>query len=109
MFRKIITVFVFALVLAACSTPKPVVVQISPDATEIRLTPGMATQVEIPDDAFVKSVVVGNPEIVSAERDGSVVNLVPKQGSGETNLIVRAIDKYREIQVYQYRVVVEPR
>jgi hypothetical protein len=36
-----------------------------------------------------------------------VVNLVPKEHSGETNLIVRFRGEERETKVYQYRAIVQ--
>ena len=95
--------------MTACASDKPHVVQASSDASELRLTGGMATQIEMPDGERVQSVVTGNPALVTAERAGDVVNLIPKEGSGETNLIVRAIDEDGSSKVYQYRLIVQGR
>ncbi len=95
----------FCLTLAACASDQPRIIQASSDMQSVHLTPGMATQVELPNGR-VQSVVVGNPSLVTAERTDNVVNLVPKEGTGETNLIVRATDDSGDTRVYQYRVVV---
>jgi len=95
------------IVLASCASGSPRVIQASVDMPEVRLVGGMATQIEMPESERVQSVVTGNPTLVTAERDGGVVNLLPKGGSGETNLIVRAIDDGGHTNIYQYRLVVQ--
>jgi type IV secretory pathway VirB9-like protein len=107
MSKKIILIASACLALAGCATSKPHIVQASSDMQEVRLTSGMATQIEMPDSMRVQSVVTGNPNLVTAERADNVVNLVPKEGSGETNLIVRATDSDGDTKVYQYRVIVQ--
>jgi hypothetical protein len=92
--------------LVACSTPQPHVIQASADAPEVRLTEGMATQIEMPDNGHVQSVVTGNPALVTAERSYNVVNLIPK-ATGETNVIVRFLSDSGDVKVYQYRVTIQ--
>jgi hypothetical protein len=92
--------------LAACASDAPHVVQASANMEEVHLITGMATQIEMPNESRVQSVVVGNPNLVTADRADNVVNLVPKEGTGETNLIVRATEN-GETKVYQYRVIVQ--
>ncbi len=99
------TILLSCLALAACASNNPRIIQASSDMPDVRLTPGMATQVEMPAGR-VQSVVVGNPSLVTAERADNVVNLVPKEGSGETNLIIRATDDDGEVKAYQYRIIV---
>jgi len=109
MFKKPL-VFAFCFALLACaSSNKPQVIQASADMPEIRLTEGMATQIEMPESGHVQSVVTGNPALVTAERSYNVVNLTPKAGTGETNLIIRFLDDSGDTKVYQYRVVVQER
>jgi uracil phosphoribosyltransferase len=69
----------------------------------------MATQVEMPEDNKVQSVVVGDPELLTATQSGDVVSLVAKGGAGETNLIIRARESDGDIKVYQYRITVQVR
>ncbi len=107
MFRKSAIVVAASLMLAACASGQPRIVQATADMQEIRLTPGMATQVELPDSMHVKSVVTGNPALVTAERADNIVSLVPKAGAGETNLIVRSVDDDGDAKVYQYRLIVQ--
>ncbi len=109
MFKKAVLALFLCLALDACASDKPRVIQASNDMTAIHLTSGMATQVEIPNGRHVRSVVVGNPSLVTADHDSDVVSLVPKEGTGETNLIVRAADDSGEVQVYQYKVIVQGR
>lgn len=106
-FKKGLLVAICGFTLSACSSSgSPHIVQASIGMPEVRLTQGMATQIEMPSQARVQSVVVGNPSLVSADRTDDIVNLTPKTGSGETNLIVRTIDEDNEVKVYQYRVIV---
>jgi hypothetical protein len=108
--KKPAAVLLFSLALAACASDKPHVVQATAGAEDVHLTGGMATQIEMPSDQRVQSVVTGNPALVSADQGGNVVNLVPKEGaSGETNLIVRTLDDEGDSKVYQYRLDVQPR
>ncbi len=104
MFKK--TILLACLALAACASDTPRIIQATSNMPDVRLTPGMATQVEMPAGR-VQSVVVGNPSLVTADRADNVVNLVPKEGSGETNLIIRSADNDGDIKVYQYRVIVQ--
>ena len=83
--------------------------QASDDMPEVRLTEGMATQIELPSSGRVQSVATGNPALVSADRTDNVVNLVPKEGSGETNLIIRSMDEDGHVKIYQYRLIVQAR
>ena len=108
MFKKSATILTF-LALAACASGSPRVIQASADAPEIRLTVGMATQIEMPDSGRVQSVTVGSPSLVSADQAGDVVNLVAKGGAGETNLIIRYRDDDNRIKVYQYHITVPER
>jgi len=108
MFKKYAPLFLAAALLSACASNQPRVVQTSPSATEIRLTAGLATQIELPESDRVQSVVIGKPSLVSADQSGSVVNLTAKEGgSGETNIIVRAIDDDGRAQTFQYRLIVQ--
>ncbi len=93
MFKKLLALSACVALLACASPDKPHVIQVSGDMPEIRLTSGMATQIELPEEGHVQSVVTGNPALVTAERSYNVVNLIPKAGSGETlNLIIRFPD-----------------
>ena len=94
------------IAVSACSS-QPRVIQASSSSPEIRLTQGIATQIELPDDRRVKNVVVGNPSLVDAGQADNVVNLLTKQGSGETNLIIRSVDEDGNTKVNQYRVIVQ--
>ena len=98
------------VMLAACASNNdaPRVVQAKPGMEEIRLVSGMATQIEIPNNARIQSITVGNTELVSTERGDGIVNLMPKNGTGETNIIVRATDEEGHSKVYQYRLIVQP-
>jgi hypothetical protein len=109
MFKRTATVFAALLVLAACSSSTPRIIQTPSGTQEVRLISGMATQIEMPDSQRVQSVVAGNPSLVTAEQTANVVNLVAKGGVGETNLIIRAADEDGHVKVYQYRVVVQDR
>jgi hypothetical protein len=107
MLKKMAILLAAGLVLAACAPDTPHVIQASSTMPEVRLTAGMATQIEMPDSGHVQSVVVGNPSLVTAERAYNVVNLIPKQATGETNMIVRFISDDGDLKVYQYRVAVQ--
>ena len=109
MLKNTAIVFLSCLTLAGCASDQPHVVQVSSDMPSVHLTSGMATQIEMPKDQRVQSVVTGNPALVTAEPADNVVNLVPKEGSGETNLIVRAVDEDGHSKVYQYRLTVQGR
>jgi len=74
----------------------------------VRLTVGLATQIELPEDMRAQSVVAGNPAMLTAEQSANVVNLIAKS-AGETNLIIRAVDEDSKAKVYQYRVIVQER
>jgi uncharacterized lipoprotein YajG len=95
--------------LAACAASQPRIIQPSADSQEITLTVGMATQIEMPDQGKVQTIAVGNPSLVTAEKDADIVSLTAKGGAGETNLIVRARDEDGHIKLYQYRIVVQDR
>jgi hypothetical protein len=107
MLKKTLIALTASLALAACASDTPRIVQASPNSPEVRLAGGMATQIEMPASTRVQSVTVGNPALVTADRADNIVNLLPKEGSGETNLIVRAVDEDGHAKVYQYRVIVQ--
>ncbi|MDD5587474.1 MAG: hypothetical protein PHY92_11085 [Alphaproteobacteria bacterium] len=109
MLRKTASILIALLALAACSSGTPRIIQTTSNTQEVRLTVGMATQIELPDSARVQSVVSGNPSMVTAEQTANVVNLIAKGGAGETNLIIRSADEDGHIKVYQYRVIVQER
>jgi hypothetical protein len=109
MSKKLLTLSACFLLLACSASGKPQIVQTSTDMPEVRLTPGMATQIEMPESGHVQSVVTGNPALVTVERSYNVVNLIPKSGSGETNLIIRFFNDDSETKVYQYKVIIEGR
>lgn len=106
MLKQIVVVASVAM-LAACSSSTPRVIQAASGLEDIRVTPGMATQIEMPEGARVQSVTTGNPLLVTAESAGDVVNLIPKNGNGETNLIIRARESDGDAKVFQYRIVVQ--
>ncbi len=108
MLRKAAIILTTCLALTACASSPPRVTQASPNAPEVRLTAGMATQIEMPNSGHVQSVVVGNPSLLTVERADNVVNLVPKTGTGETNLIIRS-EEDGDMKVYQYHVFVSDR
>ena len=109
--KKTFIAMLCGVALAACSSAPemPRVVQASPNMPEVRLISGMATQIEMPASGRVTSVTTGNPALVTAERGDGIVNLLPKEGSGETNLIIRSINEEGQTSVYQYRLIVEPK
>ncbi len=107
MLKKTIIALAFGFALSACASDQPRIVQATTDMPQVRLTSGMATQIEVPGSARVQSVVTGNPGLVTADHVDNIVNLVPKEGTGETNLIVRATNDSGDSKVYQYRVVVQ--
>jgi type IV secretory pathway VirB9-like protein len=109
MLKKSILVCAAIIALTACASETPRIVQATTDMQEVRLTSGMATQIEMPGSSRVQSVTVGNPDLVTADRADNIVSLVPKDGSGETNLIVRAMDDSGRSQIYQYRIIVQKR
>ena len=95
------------LALAACSADQPRVIQTSANTPEIFLKPGMATQIEVPDNGHVQNVTVGNADLVTAQQADDVVNVTAKGSAGETNLIIRAKDDSGHSDVYQYHVTVK--
>jgi len=109
MLKKMLVVLLLSASLVACASNKPRIIQATGDLTPIRLTPGMATQIELPDNNRVQSVIAGNPSLITADHTDNVVNLLPKEGSGETNLIVRGQNSSGEVEIYQYRVIVQGR
>lgn len=94
-------------ILGACASDQPKIIQATTDMPDIRVTVGMATQVEMPKAGRVQSVAIGNPALVTAEQSSDVVSLIAKGGEGETNLIIRARDDEGDIKIYQYRIVVQ--
>lgn len=107
--RKSLSLFLAVLALAACSSSSPRIIQATTNMPDVHVTVGMATQVEMPEDNKVQSVVVGDPELLTATQSGDVVSLVAKGGAGETNLIIRARESDGDIKVYQYRITVQGR
>ena len=107
MSKQSTALLVALLALAACSSNQPRVIQSSGRGQDITVTSGMATQVEMPDQGRVQTIVVGNPNLITADKDGDVVNLTAKGGAGETNLIIRSRDDDGDIKVYQYHVTVQ--
>ena len=108
MFRNITVVALICLSLAACvANRQPRIIQASQNSSEIVVTVGMATQIEMPNRERVLSVVTGNMDLVTVEKDGDVVNLSADGDAGETNLIVRARDQDDNIKVYQYHITVQ--
>ena len=106
MLKKTALALLACLAFAGCASDKPHVVQASGDTSIVSLTKGMATQIEMPEGERVTSVVTGKPSLVIAEKAENVVNLIPTDETGETNLIVRATDGH-ESKVYQYKVIVQ--
>ena len=107
MFKNTATILIASIALAACASSAPHVIQASSNAPDLRLTKGMATQIEMPDAGHVQSIVVGDPTLVTAEQATDVVNLTAKGTAGETNLIIRSRDDNNEIKVYQYHITVQ--
>lgn len=107
MFKKYAFILLSFLAISACASQQPKIIQATSGMPDIRVTVGMATQIEMPDSGRVVSVAVGNPSLVSAEQSTDVVSLVPKGGEGETNLIIRSRADDGEIKIYQYRVIVQ--
>ena len=107
MFKKSKALFFVSLALVACAPNQPQVIQSTGSTPEVRLTVGMATQIEMPDQGRVQSILVGNPALVSAEEGADIVNLSAKGGAGETNLIIRSRDESGSIKVYQYHIIVQ--
>ena len=107
MLKKLQGFLAVSLLLAACASETPRIVQATADMPEVRLRAGMATQIEMPGGGRVQSVTVGNPALVTADRTDNIVNLIPKDGTGETNLIVREMDDSGRAKIYQYRVIVQ--
>jgi hypothetical protein len=105
MFKKSALVLAF-LSLAACSTSQPRVIQASTGNPDLVVTVGMATQIEMPEDSRISSVVVGNKDLVLAEPTGDVVTVSGKGAEGTTNMIIRARTESGRMEVYQYRVTV---
>jgi len=110
MFKKLlltqVSIFAF-LTLAACAASQPRIIQSSSNNTDITLTVGMATQIEMPDQGRVQAITVGNPDLVGAEQANDVVNLTAKGKAGETNVIIRARDEDGHTKVYQYHILVQ--
>lgn len=107
MFKKSAIAFMTCLALAACSADQPHVIQTAGNSPEVTVKQGMATQIEMPDAERVQSVTVGNPALLTADKDADIVNLTAKDKAGETNLIVRARDADGHAKLYQYHVVVQ--
>jgi len=96
-----------ALTLSACaSDPEPKIVQSQTTDKEIHLTAGMATQLEMPKGERVTNVTVGDPKLVVATSSSDVVGLSTPGGVGETNILVRVVDKDGDAKVHKYRLTV---
>lgn len=109
MFKKAALLFVSCLALSACASSQPKIIQATTGMPDIRITVGMATQIEMPDQGRVQSVAVGDPALLSAEQATDVVSLVAKGSAGETNLIIRSRNEDGDLKVYQYRVIIQGR
>jgi len=110
MLNKAAVAFLSCLVVAACASEEPRIIQASPNAKEIHLAGGLATQIELPAGERVQSAVTGNPDLVTVGRSDNIVNIVPSEKvSGDTNLIVRSVDEEGQPKVYQYRLSVQAR
>jgi len=96
-------------VTAACAAPQPTIVQTTTATDMVHLTQGFATQIELPDGERADNVAVGNDQIVRATAAGQVVNLAALAGSGETNVIVRAVGEDGRAHVHMYRLSVTAR
>lgn len=107
MVKKSSIALIAFVALAACASSQPRVIQATGSAPDVVLTVGMATQIEMPDEGRVQSIVVGNPALIAAEQSGDIVNLTAKGPAGETNLIIRARDDDNRIKVYQYHITVQ--
>ena len=108
MLKQAAVLLAVSFALAACaSDDQPKIVQATSNMPAVRLTGGMATQIELPAGR-VQMVTVGNPNLLTADRTDNIVNLMPKDGaSGDTNIIVRETDDDGHAKVYQYRVTVQ--
>jgi hypothetical protein len=107
MLRKTALLALVAVAMTACSSDKPHIIQTSLNSTEVLLTEGMATQIEVPEAEHVKSAVTGNPNLVATEMSGNIVTLVPKNSTGQTNLIIRTTDEDKNARMYEYRLTVQ--
>jgi len=109
MIKKLSLVASACVLLAACASSKPQIIQTSSSDQEVYVTIGMATQIELPEDSRVASAVVGDKDLVSVESGGDVVTVSANSGEGETNLILRVRDDGGDIENFQYRVIVQRR
>jgi Flp pilus assembly secretin CpaC len=107
MIRKYPSLVSLTLLLSACASSEPKIIQATSDMPDVRVTVGMATQIEMPREGKVQSVAVGNPSLLAAEQASDVVSLIAKGGEGETNLIIRSRDEEGKIKVHQYRVIIQ--
>lgn len=104
---SMIAAFAVAALLSACaSDSEPKIVQSQTTDKEIHLTAGMATQLEMPKGERVTNVTVGDPKLVVATSGTDVVGLSTPGGVGETNILVRVVDKDGETKVHKYRLTV---
>ena len=109
MLKSLLLLGLAGLTLSACaSDDQPRIVEATSNMPAVHLTGGMATQIELPPGR-VQMVTVGNPDLLTADRTDNIVSLMPKNGSGETNIIVRETYEDGRPKVYQYRVVVQSR
>jgi hypothetical protein len=106
MLNRSTVAFMACLFLSACAASQPRVIQASQGSPEIVVTVGMATQIEMPEEGRVTSIIVGNPTLVTATQATDVVNLTAKGEAGETNLIIRARDDDGKTKIYQYHITV---
>ncbi|MGB9152126.1 MAG: hypothetical protein WCD70_03460 [Alphaproteobacteria bacterium] len=107
MSKKSAAALIALLALAACAPSQPRVIQAQAGSPDIILKAGMVTQIEMPDAGHVQSITVGNPALVTAEQKEDVVNLLAKEGTGATNLIIRSRDEAGHTSVYQYHITVQ--
>ena len=107
MFKKLSVLVSACVLLAACASSQPKIIQASSGSKDVVLAIGMATQIELPDDMRVASAVVGNKNLVSVEIGGDIVTLAANGEEGETNLILRARDDDGDVEVFQYRIIVQ--
>lgn len=102
----VLAALIAAGALTACAgDPEPKIVQSTSTDQEIRLSVGIATQIELPKGERVLNVTVGNPDLVVANSSGDVVGLAAK-GEGETNILVRVSTAAGEAKVHKYRLIV---
>jgi hypothetical protein len=105
MLKKTFILCVAGILLAACGSSEPHITNASVNLPEIRLMPGMATQIDAPDQRTIDSALIGDPDLADLDVVNNVLNIFPRH-EGETNLIMRASDEDGNVKVYQYLLVV---